>query len=103
MRCRSITAWNNLLDWWAWKPESQARFKFHAFSMKPIRNIHIGHQIKIKLKEQGRTTVWLASQIPCTPNHLYKVYANPYINTGLLTRISNILGYNFFEEFIENE
>lgn len=69
--------------------------------MQPVRNIHIGHQIKDILKKQGRTTVWLASQIPCTPNHLYKIYACPHINTDLLTRISNILEYNFFEEFIE--
>lgn len=68
--------------------------------MQTIKNIHIGKQIKAKLKEQGRTSVWLASQIPCTPNHLYKIYANPSINTDLLIRISNILDYNFFEDFI---
>jgi len=68
--------------------------------MQRIKNIHIGAQIKSKLKEQGRTTVWLASQIPCTPNHLYKIYANPSISTDLLIRISNILDYNFFEDFI---
>lgn len=72
------------------------------FFMHQIENIHIGKIIKAKLKEQGRTTVWLASQIPCTPNHLYKVYANSHINTDLLIRISNILGYNFFQEFIQN-
>lgn len=70
--------------------------------MVNIPDIHIGQRIKAKLKEQGRTTVWLARQIPCTPNHLYKVYASASINTDLLTRISNILDYNFFEEFIQN-
>lgn len=69
--------------------------------MQIVKDVHIGKAIKAKLKEQGRTTVWLASQIPCSPNHLYKVYAQPYINTDLLTRISNILEYNFFEEFIQ--
>ena len=69
--------------------------------MTPVRDVHIGKQIKAKLKQQGRTTVWLASQIPCTPNHLYKVYANPHINTDLLLRISKILDYNFFEDFIQ--
>ena len=70
--------------------------------MTGIKDIHIGKRIKAKLKEQGRTTVWLASQIPCTPNHLYKVYAKRSINTDLLKRISQILGYNFFEDFIQN-
>ena len=68
--------------------------------MKKIKDIHIGKHIKAKLKEQGRTTVWLAAQIPCTPNHLYKVYAKRSVNTDLLKRISHILNYNFFEDFI---
>lgn len=102
-KCRSNTAWNDLLDVWAWKPEAQARNKFHAFFMTEINDIHIGKRIRTKLKEQGRTTVWLAAQIPCTPNHLYKVYAKHSINTDLLKRISKILDYNFFEDFIQNE
>ena len=101
-KCRSNTAWNDLLDVWAWKPEAQARNKFHAFFMTEINDIHIGKRIKAKLKEQGRTSVWLAAQIPCSPNHLYKVYAKPSINTDLLKRISKILDYNFFEDFIQN-
>lgn len=70
--------------------------------MKEIKNIHIGKNIKEKLKEQGRTTVWLAEQIPCSPNHMYKIYAKNAINTDLLIRISNIMNYNFFEDFIQN-
>ena len=101
MKAVFVTAWNNLLDVWAWKPESQARIKFHAIFMTEIKEVHIGKRIKAKLKEQGRSTVWLAAQIPCSPNHLYKVYAKPNINTDLLKRISIILGYNFFEDFIE--
>lgn len=101
-KCRNNTAWNDLLDVWAWKPEAQARNKFHAFFMTEINDIHIGKRIKAKLKEQGRTSVWLAAQIPCSPNHLYKVYAKPSINTDLLKRISKILDYNFFEDFIQN-
>ena len=76
--------------------------QFHAFSMSKVRDVHIGNRIKAVLKQQGRTSVWLASQIPCTPNHLYKVYANATINTGLLKHISDILDYNFFEEYIQN-
>ncbi len=102
MKCRIDTAWNDLLDAWAWKPDTRARNKFHAFFMKEIKDIHIGKHIKAKLKEQGRTTVWLAAQIPCTPNHLYKIYAKRSINTDLLKRISHILDYNFFEDFIQN-
>ena len=96
------TAWNDLLDVWAWKPEAQARNKFHAFCMHEIREIHIGKLIQAKMKEQGRTNVWLARQIPCSPNHIYKIYNSSSINTEMLVRISKILGYNFFGEFIQN-
>lgn len=68
--------------------------------MVNIPDIHIGKRIKAVLKEQGRTSVWLASHIPCTPNHIYKVYAHHSINTELLKRISEVLNYNFFEEYI---
>ena len=69
--------------------------------MSKVKDVHIGNRIKAVLQQQGRTTVWLAHQIPCTPNHLYKVYASPSINTDMLKHISEILDYNFFEEFIE--
>ena len=69
--------------------------------MADIKEIHIGNLIKRKMKEQGRTNVWLAQQIPCSPNHIYKIYNSPSINTDLLIRISQIIGYNFFEEFIQ--
>lgn len=69
--------------------------------MHKIKEIHIGKLIHAKMKEQGRTNVWLARQLPCSPNHIYKIYNNPSISTDLLVRISNILGYNFFEEYIE--
>ena len=69
--------------------------------MSKVKEVHIGNRIKAVLKEQGRTSVWLAKQIPCTPNHLYKVYASPSINTDLLVHLSRILDYNFFEDFIQ--
>ena len=69
--------------------------------MGNIREVHIGQAIKAKVREQGRTSAWLARQIPCTPNHLYKIYSKSAISTDLLVRISKILGYNFFEDFVE--
>ena len=97
------TAWNDLLDYVGrGNPEIQARNTIPRFFMSKVRDVHIGNRIKAVLKQQGRTSVWLASQIPCTPNHLYKVYANATINTGLLKHISDILDYNFFEEYIQN-
>lgn len=80
-------------------PGVRARNKFHAFLMQ-YDEVHIGKVIQEKLKEQGRTVTWLADKIPCTRCHLYKVFANPDINTGLLKRISKILDYNFFQHYV---
>ncbi|MBR5910648.1 MAG: hypothetical protein IKZ55_01545 [Bacteroidales bacterium] len=71
--------------------------------MSKVKDIHIGHRIKEVLHEQGRTSVWLAHRIPCTPNHLYKIYSSPAINTDLLKHLCHVLDYNFFEDFIQDE
>ena len=71
--------------------------------MTEIKDIHIGKHIKAKLKKHGWATVWLAAQIPCSPNHLYKVYAKHSVNTDLLKRISKILDNKFFENFIQKQ
>jgi hypothetical protein len=91
-----------LLDEWGVETLTFKQEINSTLFMSKVREVHIGNKIKDVLKQQGRTTVWLAKQIPCTPNHLYKVYANASINTELLKRISDILDYNFFEDFIQN-
>ncbi len=72
----------------------------YAFFMDKINDIHIGSLIKAKMEEQGRKHTWLARQISCSPNHIYKIYNSHSIHTDLLVRISNVLEYNFFECFI---
>ncbi|MBQ9435259.1 MAG: helix-turn-helix transcriptional regulator [Bacteroidales bacterium] len=64
------------------------------------QQIPIGHIIKQKLKEQGRTAAWLARQIPCSPNHIFKIFRKHALSTDLLQRISSILDYNFFQHYL---
>ena len=63
------------------------------------KHIHIGRIIHQKLREQGRTAAWLAKQIPCTRNNVFKIMRKSHISTDLLLRISKILDYNFFDCF----
>ena len=72
--------------------------QFTSFFMETPQ-VHIGQIIKQKLKEQGRTAVWLAQQIPCTHNHVFKIFRKHALSTDLLQRISHILDYNFFQHF----
>ena len=67
--------------------------------METDNTVHIGSIIRQKLQEQGRSAAWLAKQIPCTRNNVFKIMRKPHISTDLLLRISKILDYNFFNCF----
>jgi plasmid maintenance system antidote protein VapI len=54
--------------------------------------IHLGHVIKNKVEEQGKTTVWLAQELGCHRTNMYKIYEKRTIDTGVLLHISDILG-----------
>ena len=68
-------------------------------------NIHIGHLIREQLKADQRSTSWLAREIDCSRNHLYKVFRKPSLDGELLLSISVAMNFNFFQyytaEFIE--
>lgn len=71
----------------------------HVFFMETDNTVHIGSIIRQKLQEQGRSAAWLAKQIPCSRNNVFKVMRKPHISTDLLLRISKILDFNFFNCF----
>ncbi|MBR6930358.1 MAG: XRE family transcriptional regulator [Bacteroidales bacterium] len=68
-------------------------------------NIHIGQLIQAQLKADQRSASWLAREIGCSRNHLYKVFRKPSLEVELLLRISLAMNFNFFQyytaEFIE--
>ena len=64
-------------------------------------DFHLGRLIKQELARQGRTAVWLAKQVNCTPENLYKVFNQQWITMPLLFKISKALDYDFFKECSE--
>jgi len=60
-------------------------------------DFHIGQLIKAELARQGRSITWLASQVNCTRENMYKLFQRPWINTDLLFQISKALDYDFFK------
>ena len=62
-------------------------------------NIHIGHLIEEQLKQDERSVSWLARQIPCTRNHVYKIFRKDSLDTALLLRISKVMQFNFFQYY----
>ena len=57
---------------------------------------HIGNLIKAELQRQGRTITWLAGEVHCTRENLYKVFRNPWISTDMLFKVSEALHHDFF-------
>lgn len=66
---------------------------------KESNEIHIGRLIQEQLKADQRSVSWLAKQIPCTRNHLYKIFKKDSIDCALLLRISQALQFNFFRYY----
>ena len=60
---------------------------------------HIGHLIKLELRNQGRTITWLAKQLECSRQNAYKILNRPWIYTDLLLKICELLNYDFFKPY----
>lgn len=60
-------------------------------------NIHIGRLIRMELESQERTATWFARKLCCDRSNVYKLFARPTVDTGLLCRVSVILNCNFFK------
>ena len=67
---------------------------------------HIGLLIQEQLHKDQRSVGWLSRQIPCSRNHVYKIFNKPSLDSDLILRISNAMNFNFFQyytaEFLEN-
>ena len=69
-------------------------------------NIHIGRLIREQLKADQRSVSWLAREIRCTRNHVYKIFNKPSLDGDLILKISVAMNFNFFQyytaEFVES-
>ena len=64
--------------------------------------IKIGELIREQLRDQGKTVVWLARQLSCSRNNVYKIFRSYSISTQALLRISKILNYDFFAVYSDD-
>ena len=92
MKRQFILAWNNLLIWWAWKPDGQQVEQIPRFFM------HIGQHIKEVMRQQGVTATQLAKDICCARPHIHRIFRKDNIDIALLERISKALNYDFFRD-----
>ena len=62
-------------------------------------NIHIGQLIQAQLKADQRSASWLAREIGCTRNHVYKIFNKSSLDSDLIFRISKAMNFNFFQYY----
>ena len=60
---------------------------------------HIGHLIQEQLRKDQRSVGWLARQIPCSRNHVYKIFNKPSLDGDLILKISVAMNFNFFQYY----
>lgn len=68
---------------------------------KEKSTVAIGEIIKQELKNQGKTSVWLAEELSCHRTNVYKIYNRNTIDSGMLFHISKLLKVDFFKYFSE--
>ena len=61
-------------------------------------DFHLGRSVKEELKRQGRSATWLAQQVHCTPENIYKLFKHQWVAMPLLFNISLALRHDFFKD-----
>ena len=72
---------------------------FEIVMEKLSSDIHIGHLIQEQLKVDQRSVGWLAREIGCTRNHVYKIFSKFTLDSDLIFRISKAMNFNFFQYY----
>ena len=62
-------------------------------------HIHIGHLIREQLRKDQRSASWLAREIHCTRNHVYKIFNKSSLDSDLILKISKTMHFNFFRYY----
>lgn len=91
---------------WARPRSLQPKSPMNEEKPSPAEDFHLGKLIKAELSRQGRTAKWLAKQVHCTPENIYKTYHQKWVSMPLLFEISKALDCDFFKacsEYLEAE
>lgn len=70
--------------------------------MQQQHRIHVGELIKERLKEEGKSVVWLAQELGCHRTNVYNIFEKSSLDTNILRHISIVMQHNFFEYLQED-
>lgn len=91
---------------WARPRSLQPKSPMTKAKYTSTEDFHLGKLIKAELARQGRTATWLAKQVHCTPENIYKTYRQKWVSMPLLFEISKALDCDFFKacsEYLERQ
>lgn len=62
--------------------------------------VHIGEMIRADLKSQGRSVVWFAEQLNCSPQNVFSIFKRATPSLDICRRASKILGKDYISILI---
>lgn len=65
-------------------------------------SVHIGREIKKKVQERKMTVVGLSRELGCHRTNIYRIFESPSVDSGVLSRLSVILKFDFFKVYSED-
>ncbi len=68
-----------------------------------MKNLHIGKQIREKMKEKGISVSLFAKRINRSREAMYSIFKRKTIDTGLLQKVSTVLEYDFFQLYYSGD
>ena len=82
-------------------PQRFFSYYFCAIMNGNHNHIQIGHLIQAQLKADKRSVGWLAREIGCTRNNVYKIFNTASLDSDLVFRVSKAMQFNFFRYYTE--
>lgn len=64
------------------------------------KGTHIGKAIQKDLSEQGRSVVWFAKQMNCSPQNVFSIFKRATPSLDICRRASKILGKDYISILI---
>ncbi|MBR1514450.1 MAG: helix-turn-helix domain-containing protein [Bacteroidales bacterium] len=65
-------------------------------------SVHIGKEIKKKVEERKMTVVGLSRELGCHRTNIYRIFDSPTVDSGVLSRLSLILDFDFFKLYSDD-
>lgn len=68
-----------------------------------MKSVHIGKIIQEQVAKSSKQHKQVADEINRTPQALRDMFEREHISTDMLMRLKEVLGYDFFKHYVEEE